>query len=141
MILLDTNVVSEPMRADGDVAVEAWLDRQIADTLFLASTSLAELLFGIAILPAGRRRSGLDVAMSDMIASLFGPRVLPFDRGAAHEYATLVSRARAAGYMISVPDGQIAAIAAAHGLTVATRDTAPFIAAGVPVLCPRELGT
>jgi predicted nucleic acid-binding protein len=86
--------------------MSACLDRQTADTLFLASTSLAELLFGIAILPAGRRRSGLDVAMSDLIARVFGPRVLPFDRDAAHEYATLVSRARAAGYIISVPDGQ-----------------------------------
>ena len=69
---------------------------------------------------------------------LFGPRILPFDQEAASIYAKLFVRARAAGHAITFADGQIAAIAAAHGFIVATRDTVPFAAAGVPVIDPWE---
>ena len=140
MILLDTNVVSEPMRPNGSPAVRAWLDRQVAETLYLTATSLSELLVGIEILPKRKRKEGLDTALSELLDTLFGSRILPFDRTAAIAYAPLVSRARKGGRSISVADGQIAAIAAVHGLTVATRDTAPFIAAGVPVTNPWEEG-
>lgn len=136
MIVLDTNVVSEPMKPGGSAAVLAWLDRQVADTLYLTATSLAELLVGIQTLPDGKRKAGLDAALTELMAGLFGPRILPFDQQAALAYAPLVGRARAAGRAISVADGQIAAIAAAHGFTVATRDTASFLAAGVPVINP-----
>jgi hypothetical protein len=136
MIVLDTNVVSEPMKPGGSAAVLAWLDRQVADTLYLTATSLAELLVGIQTLPDGKRKAGLDAALTELMAGLFGPRILPFDQQAALAYAPLVGRARAAGRAISVADGQIAAIAAAHGFTVATRDTASFRAAGVPVINP-----
>lgn len=136
MIVLDTNVVSEPMKPGGSAAVLAWLDRQVADTLYLTATSLAELLVGIQTLPDGKRKAGLDAALTELMAGLFGPRILPFDQQAALAYASLVGRARAAGRAISVADGQIAAIAAAHGFTVATRDTASFLAAGVPVINP-----
>jgi len=138
VIILDTNVVSEPMRTDGNPAVRAWLDRQVAETLYLTATGLSELLVGVEILPKGRRKAGLDAALSELLGVLFGPRILPFDRTAAIAYAPLVGRARASGRAISVADGQIAAIAAVHGMTVATRDTAPFIAAGVPVVNPWE---
>lgn len=136
MIVLDTNVVSEPMKPGGSAAVLAWLDRQVADTLYLTATSLAELLVGIQTLPDGKRKAGLDAALTELMAGLFGPRILPFDQQAALAYAPLVGRARAAGRAISVAGGQIAAIAAAHGFTVATRDTASFLAAGVPVINP-----
>jgi predicted nucleic acid-binding protein len=136
MIILDTNVVSEPMRSKADPAVVDWLDRQSPDTLFLTAVSLAELLVGIAALPQGRRRSGLDAALAELVDALFGDRIIDFDRPAAPAYARLVERARAAGRPISVADGQIAAIAAVHGFTIATRDTAPFLAAGVPVIDP-----
>lgn len=136
MIVLDTNVVSEPMKPGGSTAVLAWLDRQIADTLYLTTTSLAELLVGIQTLPNGKRKIGLDAALTELMAGLFGPRILPFDHQAALAYAPLVGRARTTGCAISVADGQIAAIAAAHGFTVATRDIAPFLAAGVPVINP-----
>jgi predicted nucleic acid-binding protein len=138
MIVLDTNVVSEPMRARGNPAVTAWLDRQVADTLYLTATSLSELLVGIELLPPGRRKSGLDAALAGLVAELFGSRILPFDQQAAMIYASLVGRARAKGHAITAADGQIAAIAAARGFTVATRDTAPFLAAGVPVMNPWE---
>lgn len=136
MIVLDTNVVSEPMKPGGSAAVLAWLDRQVADTLYLTATSLAELLAGIQSLPEGKRKAGPDAALTELMAGLFGPRILPFDRKAALAYAPLVGRARAAGRAISVAHGQLAAIAAAHGFTVATRDAAPFLAAGVPVINP-----
>ena len=140
MIILDTNVVSEPMRPNGNPAVQAWLDSQVAETLYLTATSLSELLVGVAILPDGKRKRGLDAALGELVDILFGARVLPFDRQAAKAYAPLVGRARAMGRLISVADAQIAAIAAVHGFTVATRDTAPFVAAGVPVVNPWELG-
>lgn len=136
MIVVDTNVVSEPMKAAGTPAVEAWLDRQIAETLYLTSTSLSELLVGIEILPAGRRKDGLGAALGALLAGLFAGRILPLDQQAAVAYAAVVGRAHAAGRAISVADGQIAAIAAVHGFAVATRDTAPFVAAGIPVVNP-----
>lgn len=138
MIILDTNVVSEPMKRGGNPAVQAWLDQQAAETLYLTAVSLSELLVGIAILPDGRRKEGLDGALNELLATLFGSRILAFDQQAAVTYAPLVCRARAGGCIISVADGQIAAIAAVHGFTVATRDTAPFAAVGVPVINPWE---
>lgn len=138
MIILDTNVVSEPMKRGGNPAVQAWLDQQAAETLYLTAVSLSELMVGVAILPDGRRKEGLDGALNELLARLFGSRILAFDQRAAVAYAPLVCRARAGGRIISVADGQIAAIAAVHGFTVATRDTAPFAAAGVPVINPWE---
>jgi predicted nucleic acid-binding protein len=138
MIILDTNVISEPMKARADPAVEAWLDRQAAETLYLTATNLSELLFGIEVLPDGRRKRGMATAMQELLAGLFGTRFLDFDREAAVAYAFLVSRAMAKGFTISVADGQIAAIAAVHGFTIATRDAAPFLAAGVPIVNPWE---
>ncbi|HEY8283191.1 MAG TPA: type II toxin-antitoxin system VapC family toxin [Chloroflexota bacterium] len=138
MIVLDTNVVSEPMKPYGNPAVQAWLDRQVAETLYLTATSLAELLVGIEILPEGKRKEGLAAALAELMATLFGSRILPFDQPAAVAYAPMVNRARAAGTIISVADGQIAAIAAVRGFTVATRDAEPFVATGVPVIDPWE---
>jgi predicted nucleic acid-binding protein len=138
MIVLDTNVVSEPMKPRGHPAVRAWLDAQAAETLYLTATSLSELLVGIELLPVGKRRDGLMDALSELLSGLFGARILPFDRDAAIVYARLVAHARLAGHPMSVADAQIAAIADGRGFTVATRDTAPFIAAGVPVVNPWE---
>jgi len=136
MIVLDTNVVSEPIKPKGNPAVQAWLDQQVAETLYLTATSLSELLVGIEILPDGKRKEGLGAALAELLAGLFESRILPFDQQAAMAYAPLVGRARADGRIITVSDGQIAAIAAVHGFAVATRDTEPFEAAGVPVVNP-----
>jgi len=138
MIVLDTNVVSEPMKSNGSRSVQDWLDQQVAETLYLTATSLSELLVGVEMLPDGKGKGGLQVALGELLVMLFGARILPFDQQAAIAYAPLVSRARIAGCPISVADGQIAAIAVVHGFTVATRDTAPFVAAGVPVINPWE---
>ena len=135
MIVLDTNVVSEAMKPSAHPAVTAWLDAQVADTIYLSSVTLAELLFGIGILPAGRRRDAL-AATLDGLLDAFGQRILPFDTNAARVYADVATRARAAGQGLPIPEGYIAAIAAAHGYAVATRDAAPFVAVGVTVIDP-----
>jgi len=129
------------MKPDGDRRVEAWLDEQLAETLYITSISLSELFLGVGLLPDGKRKEGLDVSLRDLLETLFGDRVLSFDLQAAIMYAERIGKARAAGRAISIADGQIAAIAAVHGFTVATRDTAPFEAAGVPVMNPWELGS
>lgn len=136
MILLDTNVVSEPMRQHPERCVQDWLDAQAIETLYLSTISLAELLLGIETLPAGKRRKALAAAVGEQIAGLFGDRILPFDVPAAQAFANVVVRARRQGYTISIADGQIAAIAAAHSLSIASRDEAPFHAAGIAVINP-----
>jgi toxin FitB len=137
MIVLDTNVVSEAMKAAPNPAVLAWLDEQAAETLYLSSVTLAELLFGIGALPSGRRKDALKQTL-DGLLELFGDRVLAFDTDAARSYAELAVSARAAGKGLPTPDGYIAAIAKARGFTVATRDVAPFQAAGLNVINPWE---
>ena len=86
MILLDTNVVSEAMKPEPDSAVRAWLNEQVAETLYLSSVTLAALLFGIGALPEGRRKNGLGEALNGLL-ELFGDRVLTFDTEAARLYA------------------------------------------------------
>lgn len=136
MILLDTNVVSEPLKEDSDPAVLTWLDAQPVEALFLSTISLAELRFGIAILPAGKRKDGLRVRLDQRVLPTFGDRILPFGSEAAEAHAELRARMRAAGRVIGPADSYIAAIAAAHNLIVATRDTRPFVAAGLTVINP-----
>lgn len=140
MIVLDTNVVSEPLKPGPDAAVLDWLDRQRPGTLFLTATSFGELLLGIERLPRGRRRDALATTLDGFLNAFFGDRILPYDDLAAKRYAPMVANARTAGRAISVSDGQIAAVAASHEFAVATRDTAPFIAAGVPVINPWNEG-
>jgi len=135
MIILDTNVVSEAMKPAPDASVRAWLNDQSMDTLYLCSVTMAELLFGIAALPKGKRQKLLLQAF-DGLAELFKPRVLSFDFEAARHYAQLAAKARSKGRGLAMADGYIAAIAAAHGFMVATRDTAPFEAVGVSVINP-----
>lgn len=135
MILLDTNVIAEAMKPTPDDTVRAWLDEQAAETLYLSSVTIAELLYGIGALPAGKRKDRLTEAL-DGVMELFADRVLPFDIAAARRYADLAVKARAAGKGFPTPDGYIAAIAASRGFTVATRDTSAFDAAGVAVINP-----
>ena len=135
MILLDTNVVSEAMTREPHPRVRAWLDAQVAGTLFLSSITVAELLFGIGALPAGRRKAALASALDEVLA-LFTARILPFDTAAARRYADLAVQARRAGKGFPTPDGYIAAIAATHGFAVASRDTSAFHAAGLTVMDP-----
>jgi len=135
MIVLDTNVVSEAMKPEPDPSVRDWLNDQSAETLYLSSVTLAELLFGIAALPAGKRKDMLAQAL-DGLMGLFRDRVLPFDIDAARRYAELAVTAKTGGPGFPTPDGYIAAIASSRNFIVASRDTAPYEAAGVPVINP-----
>ena len=136
MILLDTNVVSEPLKRSPEPRVTAWLDAQVVDTLYLPSTGLAELLAGLERLPDGTRKQALLHGLTELISMMIGPRVTPFDRLCAEVYSKLAVTAGAKGVVVSSGDGQIAAIAAVNGFIVASHDTSPFRAMGVPVIDP-----
>ncbi|MBZ5794334.1 type II toxin-antitoxin system VapC family toxin [Burkholderia contaminans] len=136
MILVDTNVISEPLRREPSAAVIEWLDAQNVETLFLAAISLAEIRLGVAVLPEGRRREWLHQSIEQRVLPLFRGRILPFDDAASKAYASLRARARAAGAAIAPSDGFIAGTAEANGLIVATRDVTPFEAMGIRVIDP-----
>ena len=136
MILLDTNVISEPLKLSADAGVLSWIDAQSIDTLYLSAISLAELRFGIAALPVGKRKETLHLGLEQRILPLFADRILPFDASASQAYADILSTARAEGRAISTADGYIAATAKRHGFMVATRDASPFEAAGLTVINP-----
>jgi hypothetical protein len=140
VIILDTNVVSEPTRPSGSKAVLNWLDRQMAETLYLTAISLSELLTGVAFLAQGKRRGVLEAELNHLVHRLFARRILAFDEAAARAHAAILGRLRSEGVALGVADGQIAAIAAVHDFTVATRDTAPFLAAGLTVIDPWREG-
>ncbi|MDR0702846.1 MAG: type II toxin-antitoxin system VapC family toxin [Azoarcus sp.] len=136
MILLDTNVVSEPLRVTPDARIPGWIDAQPIETLYLSAITVAELRVGIARMPAGKKRDRLRERIETQVLPRFFGRVLAFDLAATQSYAGPMTKARAGGVAIGNYDGCIAAIALANGLTVATRDTTPFKAAGVPVFNP-----
>lgn len=135
MIVLDTNVVSEAMRPEPTPEVVAWLNAQAAETLYLSSVTLAELLFGIGALPAGKRKDRLTSALERLLG-LFPGRVLPFDQEAARLYAEMAVAARAAGRPMPMADGYIAATASAHGFAVATRNVTDFSDTGLEPIDP-----
>ena len=138
MFVLDTNVVSEMMKAHPKAEVMAWLDEQLVETLFITTITEAEIRSGIAYLPIGRRRQALNDAAEMVFESYFSERNLPFDRRAAQVYAVIAAESKAAGYTVSHADCQIAAIARLHGGGVATRNVRDFIGFGIQVLDPWE---
>lgn len=138
MILLDTNVVSEPLRRDPEARVIDWIDAQSLETLYLSSITVAELRFGVACLPVGKRQEELHTSLEKQILPLFSGRVRPFDMDCTNTYAKLMAKARASGLAIAPADGYIAAIATFNQFIVATRDVSPFQAAGVNVINPWE---
>jgi toxin FitB len=135
-IVLDTNVVSEPKRAVPDPNVVAWYARQSADQLYVTSTVLAELAFGIELLPAGRRRRSLEAWLGERVISLFEGRILPFDTEDPLVYGRLMAAARRRGRPARVGDAEIAAVAIRHGFAIATRNTSDFADFGAPLLNP-----
>ncbi|MGC8532979.1 MAG: type II toxin-antitoxin system VapC family toxin [Acidiphilium sp.] len=139
MILLDTNLISEPWKPQPNPKIIAWIDAQAIETLFLSAITIAELRFGIAAMPPGKRRQILHERLENQLLPLFAQRILPFDLKASRAYADLMAKAKTAGQPINQPDGLIAAIAATHNLSVATRDTTPFHTAGIPTINPWTL--
>ena len=136
MILLDTNVISELMRAEPARIVLDWFGNHDAGDLFISAVTEAELRTGVAILPEGQRRDRLQLAIDAMIDQDFQSRVLPFDSPAAKAYAEIAAQRRAAGRPIAEADCQIAAIASATDAPIATRNVKDFDGCGVRVINP-----
>jgi len=136
MILLDTNVISGPLKLKPDPRLTQWIDAQQIDTLYIAAISLAELRYGIAVHPDGIKKKTVEDKLELLILPLFRGRILPFDEAAAAAYAELRAAATRKGQAIGSADGFIAATAKANGLIVATRDISPFQAAGLTVINP-----
>ena len=141
MFVLDTNVISELMGPAPNYAVTVWTARQATATLFTTAISEAELRHGVEILPKGRRRDALDVGVERMLAEGFTNRILPFDSEAARVYAVAAAARRCVGLPISQADCQIAAIASARGMAVATRNVPDFAETGVEVVNPWTYNT
>jgi predicted nucleic acid-binding protein len=138
VILLDTNVVSAVMAPAPVASVLHWLDRQDTASLYLSTITIAEIAYGIRVLPAGRRRRELRERFEQFVARGFEQRVLAFDSAAALHYAEVMGHRKELGRPMSVPDGQIAAIARAHRFSVATRNVRDFDECGLDVLNPFE---
>lgn len=136
MIVLDTNVISELWKKEPDPNVLAWIDAQIVETLYLSTITVAELRYGVATMPEGKRRSIYEERLEREVLPAFSGRILFFDLDASRAYAQLMAAARGTGKAIGKADGYIAATASARGLMVATRDTSPFEAAGLQVINP-----
>lgn len=136
MIVLDTNVLSEALRAAPAPQVLDWLARQPANQLFLTSVTQAEILFGISILDNGRRRDELAAAAMAMFEEDFGGRILGFNAETAPVYAAIASERRKGGRPISQFDCQIAAIAKTHGAALATRNIRDFAECGIALIDP-----
>ena len=136
MIILDTNVVSEPLKPKPDAAVLRWLDRQGLGTLYLTTISQAELLAGVLALPAGKRRTELQKVLNQELASLFSGRMLAFGERSAQAYADVVTAANAAGNPIDFADAAIGAIAIEHNYILATRNARDFKGTSVKLINP-----
>jgi predicted nucleic acid-binding protein len=126
-ILLDTNVLSELMRSQPDLAVTGWFARQTGVTFYTTAITRSEILLGIALLPAGKRRESLADAAVKMFHEDFSGTCLPFDESCTNQYAAVVANRRRSGFSITTEDAQIAAIALSRNLPLATRNTKDFL--------------
>ncbi|RLE27273.1 MAG: VapC toxin family PIN domain ribonuclease [Acidobacteria bacterium] len=138
MILLDTNIVSEVMKPAPEGSVLQWLDHQETEELYLSTITIAEINFGIRVLPYGKRRHTLADRFENFVAKGFDQRILSFDTKAAHLFAEIMGRRRELGRPMSFPDGQIAAIARSHHFALATRNVNDFKHCGIDILNPFE---
>lgn len=136
MIVLDTNVLSALMRQAPDASVIAWLDRQPAESIWITSVTLFEARLGLALLPKGRRRQGLEAAFAHLLKDDLEERVLDFDSAAASEAASLAAERQKRGQPVDMRDTLIAGIALARRATLATRNVRHFRDLKVPVVDP-----
>jgi predicted nucleic acid-binding protein len=136
MIILDTNVLSELMAPSPASNVEHWLGVQPATSLYTTCITQAEILFGIRLLPKGKRRDRIETAADSLFDRVFAGRLLPFGSDAARSYARIAAERRRRGKVISALDAQIAAIARAAGASLATRNVFDFEGCGIEVVDP-----
>ncbi|MHB1292894.1 MAG: PIN domain-containing protein [Sulfuricella sp.] len=138
MIVVDTHVISEVMRPQPSPAVLSWLNAQDGNQLFITTVILAEVGYGLRILPDGQRRWQLHSRFEQFIAQAFEERVLDFTASAARAYAEIMGHRKEVGHLMSLPDGQIASIAHTHGFAVATRNIKDFEDCGLELINPFE---
>jgi toxin FitB len=136
MIVLDTNVVSEVMKPKPSTQVSSWMTAYPRERLFITTITQAEILYGVELLPAGKRRAALQADVDAMLDVEFAGRILPFDERAARAFSRITAKRRARGRLITDLDAQIVAIAFSRGAAVATRDVHDFEDCGVVVLNP-----
>jgi hypothetical protein len=141
MVILDTNVVSEMLKETADAGVFGWLDSQPPESVFTTAITQAEIKYGIAIMPDGKRKSVLLTAATLLFEDDFEGRVLPFDSSAADAYAAIAAQRRRAGQPIGEADVQIAAIAQSRGGSVATRNVRDFTNCGIDIVDPWDAKT
>jgi predicted nucleic acid-binding protein len=139
LILLDTNILSEVIRPAPAPVVLRWLGAQTIGSVFISAVTEAELRYGVALLPDGKRRAGLAAAIAAMLEVDFAGRILPFDSSAAIAYAEIASGRCHAGRPIAQADAEIAAIARSRGAALATRNVTDFVDCGVKIINPWEL--
>ncbi|MDF7664352.1 type II toxin-antitoxin system VapC family toxin [Bifidobacterium sp. ESL0763] len=137
MIILDTNVVSETFKEDPDSHVAQWLKKQQPSSLRLCSITVAELLYGLRLMPEGRKKRDLSILITRTLLKYNG-RTLSFDAASANNYAAIASQRKRAGHNVSIFDTQIAGIAAANHCSIATRNTKDFEDSGLDIINPWE---
>lgn len=140
MILLDTNVISELVRREPEPAVQTFLQSQPPLSIYTASICEAEIRYGLARMPAGRRRNELTRRIMELFAAAFADRILAFDSSAADIYGAIRTSRERAGHPIAVEDALIAATARAYGLAIATRNEDDFAGCGVQIINPWSPG-
>jgi predicted nucleic acid-binding protein len=138
VIIIDTNVLSELMKPAERRApvVTQWMRKQLPQSIFLTTITLAEVLAGIAILPDGDRKKTKQAIGEKIFSTLFAGRILPFDEPAARIYADIVTQRRKRGRHNAPLDVQIASVARAHGMAVATRNISDFEDSGIELIDP-----
>ena len=141
MIVLDTNIISELLRPAPNKQVEAWLSAQDGENVYFTTVGEAELQYGLALLPAGKRRNALSKAVEEILDEAFQDRILAFDRAAARAYAVIAATRRGAGRPISQFDCQIAAITRTNEAILATRNTGDFDGCGIRLIDPWKQGS
>lgn len=136
MIILDTNVLSELMRPKPNQYVLQWIEKHQLINLYITALTQAEILYGLEILPAGKKRTALKKAAEAMFEVDFMNRILPFDSNAAKQFALIVTKRRKIGRPISQIDAQIAAIAFTNKATLLTRNVSDFEECGIDIISP-----
>ncbi len=136
MILLDTNILSEMMKTQPAPIVSTWMDKQPKEKLFITTINIAEITYGLQILPDGKRRTALIDAFHKIVDHQFKYRIYRFDKDAAYSYGEIMAYRKKSGKPLSVPDGQIAAIAHCNRATLATRNISDFTDCFIELINP-----